>query len=388
MRRSWSIAAAANAAGCLSFAQWLVGAAVTPTMTAFRYGDAPVPRIFSFFAPMTPNDTVGPHLQPWLWPLRVAVYLLAAALVYLATRSVTTGTGLTGAVLRWTSVVMLAFGAGEAAALAIVIAGAAGDPAGIPLEVVIDTRWSRQSWPSDALFTGAGMAAWIGFSLAGLYLAHRRWHPRPPGAPATIAAAMPGRARHVATVGVIPAVCLAFAGGATPFVSARKGISLHGALSNISLYPRLRPEPPPTATDDWLAPAGSPRPMDYSGIRESWPVSTAVALVFLALLWLLLWRVVSGMDRQSRHGTLHAFLFGWSLVVLTGALTGLFHALLTRLTSDFGGFGTHLTTILPAAMRFGVAWGWLVGLAVAFSYRRSRPPAEAGEVTDISATAP
>ncbi|MGI5205995.1 hypothetical protein ACQEU6_31030 [Spirillospora sp. CA-108201] len=391
MRRSWSTAAGISATGCLSFTQWDTSAHVPVRLTAFRYGDDPVLRVISFFAPLTPNDSVAPHLAPWSWPLRIGVHLLTVALVYFVARSVTARTGLAGALLRWTSVVMLAFGAGEVAALTIVVLGGVGDAAHIPLAIKIDLRTDHHFWPSDALFAGAGMSLWIGLPLAGLYLAYRlRGTKRPgdsPDVPARAVGDLPGRARHVATVGVIPAVCLAFLGGATRFVSAdaRHRLSLPGALSDISLYPRLRPEPPPSAGDDWLAPGGGRKPMDYSGITEGWPVSTAVALVFLVLLWLLLWKVVSGLETGARHGTLDAFLFGWSLVVLTGALTGLFHAALSRLNYDAVGFGTQVTLILPFAMRFGVVWGWLVGLAVAFSYRRSRPADAVAAPTGTSA---
>ncbi|SNR36902.1 hypothetical protein [Actinomadura mexicana] len=387
MRRSWSIAAAVCAAGCLSITQWDTAAHVPPRLTAFRYGDDPVLRVFSFFAPMTQNDAVEPYLAPWIWPLRIGVYLLTAALVYLAARSVTARTSLVGALLRWTSVVMLAFGVGEAAALTIVILAGSDDPPGIPLAIEIEARWDPHFWSSDGMFAGVGMSLWIGLPLVGLYTAHRMRRARRPGDPPGVLARtvgdLPGRARHVATAGIIPALCLAFVGGATTFVSRGDDrISLPEALSNISLYPRLRPEPPPSAVDDWLAPKGGEKPMIYSGISESWPVSTAVALVFLVLLWLLLWKVVSGLEPGSRHGTLYAFLFGWSVIVLTGALTALVHAALSRLNHDGIGFGTQVTLILPFAMRFGVVWGWLVGLAVAFSYRRSRFPEAVVAPTD------
>jgi hypothetical protein len=391
MGRAWSVAAVVIAAGLLSITQWDTAAHIPPHLTGFRYGDAPVARVFSFFAPMTPNDAVGLHLGPWIRPLRLGVYLLTTALVHLVARSITARTGLAGAVLRWTSVVMLAFGAGEVAALTIVILDGLGDPPGVSLAIEIDTRWDRHFWPSDALFAGAGMSLWIGVPLMGLHLAHRVWRSkRPEGSPGVSARTVgdvPRRGRHVATVGIVPALCLAFAGGATPFISLDDGrTSLPHALSDISLYPRLRPRPPPNAVDDWLAPKDGEKFMFYSGLRESWPVSTAVALVFLALLWLLLWKVVSGMEPGARRGTLHAFLFGWSLTVLTGALTGLFHAALSRVTYGSGiGFGTQVTLILPFAMRFGAVWGWLVGLAVAFSYRRSRFPAEAANATDTPA---
>ncbi|MES9537035.1 hypothetical protein [Actinomadura sp. NPDC000600] len=390
MGRAWSIAAAVIAAVFLSITQWDTAAHIPPYLTAFRYGDDPIARVFSFFAPLTPHDSVGPHLRPWIWPLRFGVYLLTTALVYLVARSLTARTGIAGAVLRWTSAVMLAFGAGEVAALTIVILDGLGDPPGVSLAIVIDTRWDRHFWPSDALFAGVGMALWTGVPLAGLYLAHRVWRARRPDhVPDVLAGAvsdLPGRARHIATVGIIPAVCLAFLGGATTFISSDDGrVSLPEALSNISLYPRLRPKPPPNAVDDWLAPKDGERFMFYSGLKESWPVSTAVALVFIALLWLLLWWVVSRMEPGARHGTLQAFLFGWSLTVLTGALTGLFHAALSRVTYGSSiGFGTQVTLILPFAMRFGAVWGWLVGLAVAFSYRRSRFLGAAG-ATDTSA---
>lgn len=389
MKRSWSIAAAVSAAGCLSFTQWQTSAHIPPHLTAFRYGDDPVARVFSFFAPLTPTDAVSPYLAPWIWPLRLGVYLLVIALVYLTARSITARAGHIGALLRWTSVVMLAFGAGEVAALAIVITRGRTDPPGFSLAILIDGRSDHHFWASDALFAGFGMSLWVGVPLAGLHLAHRKRQAKRPGGTSDLLARtlgdLPGRARHVATAGIIPALCLAFIGGATKFISFNKNrVSLPEALSNMSLYPRLRPKPPPNAVDDWLAPKDGDRWMVYSGLQEGWPVSTAVALVFLVLLWLLLWKVVSGMEPGARHGTLSAFLFGWSLVVLTGALTGLFHAALSRPADDGVGFGTWVTLILPFAMRFGVVWGWLVGLAVGFSYRRSRIPAAAAAPTDTS----
>jgi hypothetical protein len=390
VKRSWSIAAAVCAAVCLSITQADTAAHIPPRLTAFRYGDNPVFRVFSFFAPMTPNDAVGPHLAPWIWPLRLGVYLLTAALVYLTARSVTARTSLVNALLRWTSVVMLAFGAGEVAALTIVILSGADHVSGVSPAILIDTRWDRHFWSSDGMFAGVGMSLWIGLPLIGLYTAHRVWRARLPGdTPGALGRAvgdLPGRARHVATVGVIPAVCLALVGGATPFVSPGDGrISLPKALSNISLYPRLRPKPPPNVVDDWLAPKDGEKLMLYSGISESWPVSTAVALVFLVLLWLMLWKVVSALEPGARHGTLYAFLFGWSVIVLTGALTAIFHAALSRLTNDGIGVGAQVTLILPFAMRFGVVWGWLVGLAVAFSCRRSGRPALVAAPTDTPA---
>lgn len=391
MRRSWSFGAAICAAGCLSFTQWDASAHIPVRLVGFRYGDDPVLRVVSFFAPLTPNDAVSPHLAPWIWPLRLAVYLLTTALVYLTARSVTTRTGHIGALLRWMSVVMLAFGAGEVVALTIAVFGSSDDSEDVPLAIRIHVRSSSDFWSSDALFAGFGMALWIGLPLAGLHLAHRVQRARRPGdaseAPAGTVGDLPGRARHVATVGLVPAVCLAFLGGITRFVSTDTGhrFSLPNVLSDVTLYPRLRPKPPPAAADDWLAPGGGRELMDYSDITESWPVSTAVALVFLLLLWSLLWKVVSGMEAGGRRGTLHAFLFGWSLVVLAGALTGLFHAALSRLTYDGIGFGTQVTLILPSAMRFGVVWGWLVGPAVASSYRRSRLPAAAAAPTGTQA---
>ncbi|MEV0660290.1 hypothetical protein ACIBI3_01535 [Actinomadura luteofluorescens] len=391
MKRSWSIAAAICATGCLSFTQWDTSAHIPVRLTAFRYGDDPVLRVFSFFAPLTPNDSVSPHLAPWIWPLRLGVYLLTIGLVYLAALSVTARTGHVGALLRWTSVVMLAFGAGEVTALAIVILGDLDDAERVSLAVEIDVRSGHQFWTSDALFAGVGMSLWVGLPLAGLHLVHRVRQAKRPGdgsgVLATTVGDLPGRARHVATVGIIPAVCLALLGGSTRFVSSDAGhkLSLPEALSDLSLYPRLRPKPPPDALDDWLAPGGGRKLMEYSDITESWPVSTAVALVFLVLLWLLMWKAVSALETGARHGTLHAFLFGWALVVLTGALTGLFHAALTRLTYDGIGLGGQVTLILPLAMRFGVVWGWLVGLAVALSYRRSRPPAAAAAPTGTPA---
>ncbi|MEV3923290.1 hypothetical protein [Actinomadura coerulea] len=240
--------------------------------------------------------------------MRLAVYLLTVALVYLAARSVTARTGHVGALLRWMSVVMLAFGAGEVAALTIVVLGVMEDLQGVPPSIAIHTRSDGHFWPSDALFAGAGMSLWIGLPLAGLHLAYRIRRERRPGdtseaRPRTVGD-LPGRARHVATVGIIPAVCLAFLGGATRFVSPGTGhrLSLPNALADISLYPRLRPKPPPLTVDDWLAPKDGDRWMIYSGLRESWAVSSAVALFFLALLWLLLWKVVSGLELESGRG--------------------------------------------------------------------------------------
>lgn len=389
MRRSWSIAAAVSATGCLAFTQWDIGAYLPPYLTAFRYGDDPVARVFAFFAPLTPNDSVAPHLAPWIWPLRIGVYLLTVALVYLVARSVTERTGHAGALLLWTSVVMLAFGAGEVAALTIVVAGRLGDPPDVSVAILIDTQSDRVFWSSDALFAGFGMSLWIGLPLAVLHLTHRIWRAKQPddasAADAESIGDLPGQAHHVATFGIIPVVCLAFLGGATKFVSAEgRRFSLPEALSNLSLYPRLRPKPPPDTVDDWLAPERGDQTMNYSGITESWFVSTTVALIFIALLWLLLWKVVNGLEPETRHRTLHAFLFGWSITVLTGALTGLLHASLSRLTHDAVGFGPQVTLILPSAMRFGVVWGWLVGLAVALSSPRSRHPAAAAEPTDTS----
>lgn len=381
MTRAWSVVVAAGSALCLpgtylvTFVP-MVERVVRATRDPLGYpelADQPavvVARACAFFVARSGREPLEAALRGLTWLPVLVMFVLVAVLTYLAARN--TVAGAAHAAALGAGAVLLAAAAGDAAGL--LIAMIRYDP---PQEYVGSDSETKEvifrvarTWDSEAIFLGLLIAVAVALSLVVQRFAWRMtkiaFQPREV---TSRIRDVPGQANNLALFGLLPIAALAFLGGMDRFVSPEneQAYSLPNTLAEIALYPRVRPTAPPDREVGFEATLA----------LEQWLPHTILGLVFLGVLWLLLRWVASGLPQPEGSG-IPALLVIWGTVVLAGALLAFADsAVMALLAGDSPAkpldrqFTSRLLENLPLGMRFGLAWGWLVGLIMLVAHRRS-----------------
>lgn len=375
MNRRWGVAASLLALFVVVLFQLIASTIAIHVSVAFvRAATNPLVRVWSFFMPLTRGDIEMAPLRPWWLGLRLSVVVLIVVFVYVSVGGHPVETGIARSIPLSLGAVMLAAGVGDVAGLAIAVFGGtsvAGEDHSVGAGATID------SWTSDADFSGFWLAVLIGLMVCLLEILRMMWKvfqdsTRGPSERPELVRDVPGRSSHLALLGVLPVTALAFVGGAGRFLHAGEEgpATASQMLGDAILYPRLRPKPPPAPNAGPLV--RGPREMIYGHMDESWLAATIAAVVLLALLWLLLRFVVGGLRLPDSAGPGFVILAGWAVTVVAGVLTAFVHAAI-HWTQGWR-FGDTFVITLPMGMRFGVTWGWLVGLLVMVGHRRTSMP--------------
>lgn len=128
----------------------------------------------------------------------------------------------------------------------------------------------------------------------------------------------------------------------------------------------------------WFAYAPLRATVGISVVRSGgsdWGESILLAAVVLAVLVLAVYFALGGLD--PRRGAVSAFVVGWSAMTLA-AVAGEAARVLVEGNASFSVAPlTHyiVPTYSVAAAGYGLVLGWIVGLAVAITFARTRPRA-------------
>lgn len=374
------------------FRELLVGARYLPENPL-----AVVLRAGSFFVPLSTQDAHAEAMRPWAWLPRVVAFGSLAVSVHLVGRALTASAGLTRAAVLGAAATLLAGGLAEVAGLAIATWRSAvlfeRDTDLGPLSFTTGLSTVESFWTSDALFFSFWLSMLVAQALALCYFVSLAAqinqasgsidsYSSAGGLTSIVAAAglrepivrdVPGVATKLAVLGITPVLAVAFLGGADRFTTPQSlsSVSLVDALADYVLYLKLRPIPPMGEFGQQVV------------TTEQWLISAALAALFIVVLWLLLRFVMAGYGSPERTSGVAVLVTAWGVTILVGAgiavvdtvATSTAAAIVTPALESF--FLRYLQGALVDGMRFGVAWGWLVGLMVLVGYKRIRIPAVA-----------
>ena len=151
-------------------------------------------------------------------------------------------------------------GAGDVAGLVITFARPVDPLPDIPAGITLESLFN--SWTSDALYLGFSLSlisalvcafVWSlrrAVRVVRVYLSSQETDTRTGAGDDPShrghSCDIPHRCRDLGVIGLLPMVALAFIGGADAFVDPSRGTTLAGAVSDLTLYPRLRPKPVPS----------------------------------------------------------------------------------------------------------------------------------------------
>ncbi|MGH3789168.1 MAG: hypothetical protein ACRDRG_22030 [Pseudonocardiaceae bacterium] len=379
---------------------------VREVFAAVRYRDdalAVVARMGSFFVPLAPQDSLADEMHPWMWLPQLVFIGSLTVLVYFAGRMMTASTSYGRIGLLLMGAVMLAGGLADMTGRAIATWRHAflayQDAGSSALELSLYDV--NIIWEPEALI----LSIWLGILM---FLATVVLRQRMPvvnhssgssGNDLTVGAVdptststgshetrvqdVPGLASKLATLGIIPVLSASLVGGINLYSSysdysgdldLRRSF-LNTVLSDFAFYLKLRSSPPTTGSFDYSESYGTVAP-------GQWLLSGAIAMIFVAFLWLILRSVVASWGLPAVVPGATVVLAAWGMTVLVGAFVGVLDDLvgtaptqLVDLNLDLLSYDQDLA--LFDGMLFGVLWGWLVGLMVLLGYRRTRIPAAA-----------
>lgn len=377
---------------------------------AARYrGDAltVVTRMGSFFVPLSSQDTLADEMRLWFWLPQLVFVGTLPVLVYFASRVITASMGYGRTALLLAGVIMLAGGFADLTGRAIATWRYA-------LLTYQDTGLSSLElslyevnifWQPDALI----LSIWLGIQVGLIAIVLRQlrqripamahWAPELTGdgpsagaiRPAPVGTEfyktrvqdVPGLATKLATLGILPVLLASFAGGMNLYSSypdysgdldLRRSF-LNTVLADFAFYLKLRSSPPTTGSFGYSE--------SYGTVTSGkWLLSVAIAVFFVALLWLVLRFVIARLDLHGAIPGAAVVFTAWGMTVLVGAFVGVLNDLLGSAPAQLGEFKDSLLLYagnleMFDGMLFGVLWGSLVGLMVLLGYKRTRVPSTA-----------
>jgi len=326
------------------------------------------------FVPLRHDDALAGAMRSWEWLPQLAFVGFLTVLFYLACRAVTLSMGCGRIALLLTGVVMLAGALADVTGLAIATWNFAKiSPQDAESSPLRSLNYVMSFWPSDALF----LALWIGIqvSLATIVAFVLRWVflASKDGAASVRAVTgdprirdVPGRATKLAVLGIMPVLAAAMVGGVDRFNpdAVQRKSPLDYLLIDYIFSLRLRVTPPGRGNFDQA---------DVAGGSEKWLVPTAIAVIFVCVLWLVLRFVVVDLGSPPTVAGVTVVVIAWGVTVLVGAIVGLLDSTISAVLAQVLGrdsyFWYEAPVTLVKSMSFGVHWGWLVGLLVLLGYR-------------------
>ncbi|MEW2145678.1 hypothetical protein AB0869_22990 [Micromonospora vinacea] len=349
-----------------------------------------------FFAPLDP--TTAPMMDAVTPLIRWIVILLIGVSTYLACGLVTRRTHPFIAAMTGAAAALTATAVGDLLWWATFVVRVHTAPAGWYANEALDhstllasAHLTLTAWTSDALFLGwlvAGTNASLvgGVSLAMVLLDRLNratdeddgtdegqdavddtdGDPEPADRVPLIGDVR-GRGANLALAGALPVLLLMLINGTHAVWESYSGRGFLGLLREFLYRPALSP-PPRTRNDVEyrLTHEIEPNPLSM----DVWVHRSVLAIALLLVLWLLLWALLASLPNAGHR--LGLVVVCWGATIAASALTATSDVLVDCAVSDsptgcapWESLGQQLTS----ALRFGAAWGWLVGLPVLLARR-------------------
>ncbi|MFI6783123.1 hypothetical protein [Micromonospora sp. NPDC050276] len=351
-----------------------------------------------FFAPL--DSMTAPVMDAAIQPLRWAVILLVAVSTYLACGLVTRQTHPFTAAVTGAAAALTATAVADLLWWATLVVRVHTAPAGWYANEALDhstllasAHLTLSGWTSDALFLGwivAGVnASLVGGARLAMMLMDRLDEDTDedededqepidetaPAAPVPLIGDVRGRGANLALAGVLPVLVLLLINGTHAVWDSYSGRGFLGLLREFLYRPAL--SPPPRTRDDVeyrLTHETESNPLSM----DVWVHRSVLALALLLVLWLLLWVLLAHLPSSGHR--LGLVVVCWGITIAASALTATSDVLVdcAVLTDSPAGCAPweSLSAQLTSAMRFGAAWGWLVGLPVLLARRILAPPGD------------